>query len=251
MWQLSWIDTPPPRYILTNISPQIHAHPAGQIRCSPSPPGPASFLPGTFWPLFPFICCQCLLRTSPSTLFFCVLTSTFWTRPQMRGKFPPIGKIELRKLQPRQTVPHFLSILYTFKFKPFQDNIIPVCLPPGDISLSGRNTSFKYNSEAFYFSFPDHLRLLVHQILKQYILISLFPVSSPNHCLAGQTGLVAGWGKTDNSFGKTGTNILHKVPESITMFISTAQMSASAAGARFLIAGVSADYSKRRVHHVA
>jgi len=45
----------------------------------------------------------------------------------------------------------------------YQDNIIPVCLPPGDISLSG------------------------------------------------QTGLVAGWGKTDNSFGKTGTNILHKV----------------------------------------
>jgi hypothetical protein len=46
---------------------------------------------------------------------------------------------------------------------PLQDNIIPVCLPPGDISLAGR------------------------------------------------TGLVAGWGKTDNSFGKTGTNILHKV----------------------------------------
>lgn len=45
----------------------------------------------------------------------------------------------------------------------YQDNIIPVCLPPGDISLDG------------------------------------------------QTGLVAGWGKTDNSFGKTGTNILHKV----------------------------------------
>jgi len=45
----------------------------------------------------------------------------------------------------------------------YQDNIIPVCLPPGDIDL------------------------------------------------AGQTGLVAGWGKTDNSFGKTGTNILHKV----------------------------------------
>jgi hypothetical protein len=27
----------------------------------------------------------------------------------------------------------------------------------------------------------------------------------------GKVGLVAGWGKTDNSFGKTGTNILHKV----------------------------------------
>lgn len=45
----------------------------------------------------------------------------------------------------------------------YQDNIIPVCLPPGDIPLSGK------------------------------------------------IGLVAGWGKTDNSFGKTGTNLLHKV----------------------------------------
>ena len=45
----------------------------------------------------------------------------------------------------------------------YQDNIIPVCLPPGDIPLTGK------------------------------------------------IGMVAGWGKTDNSFGKTGTNILHKV----------------------------------------
>ena len=45
----------------------------------------------------------------------------------------------------------------------FQDNIIPICLPPPDIGLTGK------------------------------------------------IGLVAGWGKTDNSFGKTGTNILHKV----------------------------------------
>lgn len=45
----------------------------------------------------------------------------------------------------------------------YQDNIIPVCLPPADIPLTGK------------------------------------------------IGLVAGWGKTDNSFGKTGTNILHKV----------------------------------------
>jgi hypothetical protein len=27
----------------------------------------------------------------------------------------------------------------------------------------------------------------------------------------GKVGLVAGWGKTDNSFGKTGTNVLNKV----------------------------------------
>lgn len=45
----------------------------------------------------------------------------------------------------------------------YQDNIIPICLPPADIPLTGK------------------------------------------------IGLVAGWGKTDNSFGKTGTNILHKV----------------------------------------
>ena len=45
----------------------------------------------------------------------------------------------------------------------YQDNIIPICLPPPDIALTGK------------------------------------------------IGLVAGWGKTDNSFGKTGTNILHKV----------------------------------------
>jgi len=45
----------------------------------------------------------------------------------------------------------------------YQDNIIPICLPPRDIPLTGK------------------------------------------------IGMVAGWGKTDNSFGKTGTNILHKV----------------------------------------
>ncbi len=29
--------------------------------------------------------------------------------------------------------------------------------------------------------------------------------------LEGKVGVVAGWGKTDNSFGKTGTNLLNKV----------------------------------------
>ena len=29
--------------------------------------------------------------------------------------------------------------------------------------------------------------------------------------LEGKIGVVAGWGKTDNSFGKTGTNLLNKV----------------------------------------
>jgi len=45
----------------------------------------------------------------------------------------------------------------------YQENIIPICLPPLDLTLEGK------------------------------------------------VGMVAGWGKTDNSFGKTGTNILHKV----------------------------------------
>ncbi|XP_066951461.1 trypsin-1 isoform X3 [Macrobrachium rosenbergii] len=33
----------------------------------------------------------------------------------------------------------------------------------------------------------------------------------PNDDFGGDVGVVAGWGKTDNSFGKTGTNILRKV----------------------------------------
>ena len=36
-------------------------------------------------------------------------------------------------------------------------------------------------------------------------------VFTPIFIVQGKVGLVAGWGKTDNSFGKTGTNILHKV----------------------------------------
>ncbi|CAB4066967.1 unnamed protein product [Lepeophtheirus salmonis] len=45
----------------------------------------------------------------------------------------------------------------------YKDNILPICLPTSDFSLTGK------------------------------------------------TGVVAGWGKTDNSFGKTGTHLLHKV----------------------------------------
>ena len=56
-----------------------------------------------------------------------------------------------------------LALVRTERRVTFADNIIPICLPPPDIALTGK------------------------------------------------IGLVAGWGKTDNSFGKTGTNILHKV----------------------------------------
>lgn len=34
---------------------------------------------------------------------------------------------------------------------------------------------------------------------------------SQDYPLVGKEGTVAGWGKTDNSFGKTGTNLLNKV----------------------------------------
>ena len=44
-----------------------------------------------------------------------------------------------------------------------------------------------------------------------YLFIHLPFTESFSFSPTGQTGLVAGWGKTDNSFGKTGTNILHKV----------------------------------------
>lgn len=42
---------------------------------------------------------------------------------------------------------------------------------------------------------------------------NILPICLPAHDvdLVGKVGVVAGWGKTDNSFGKTGTNILHKV----------------------------------------
>jgi len=42
---------------------------------------------------------------------------------------------------------------------------------------------------------------------------NILPICLPtaDYNLVGKIGVVAGWGKTDNSFGKTGTNILHKV----------------------------------------
>ena len=42
---------------------------------------------------------------------------------------------------------------------------------------------------------------------------NIIPICLPTaeNELVGKIGVVAGWGKTDNSFGKTGTNILNKV----------------------------------------
>ena len=84
------------------------------------------------------------------------------------------------------------------------------------------------------------------------------PSQNPFHFLSGQTGLVAGWGKTDNSFGKTGTNILHKVLQSYFCYssignnfsLSNSNVNISSTS-RVLIPGVGSDHSKRRVHHLA
>ena len=42
---------------------------------------------------------------------------------------------------------------------------------------------------------------------------NIIPICLPimDYPLEGKIGVVAGWGKTDNSFGKTGTNLLNKV----------------------------------------
>lgn len=42
---------------------------------------------------------------------------------------------------------------------------------------------------------------------------NILPICLPtaDYPLEGKVGVVAGWGKTDNSFGKTGTNLLNKV----------------------------------------
>jgi len=42
---------------------------------------------------------------------------------------------------------------------------------------------------------------------------NMLPICLPtkDYPLVGKVGVVAGWGKTDNSFGKTGTNLLNKV----------------------------------------
>ena len=45
---------------------------------------------------------------------------------------------------------------------------------------------------------------------------NMLPICLPtkDYPLVGKVGVVAGWGKTDNSFGKTGTNLLNKVNKS-------------------------------------
>ncbi|KAK4310181.1 hypothetical protein Pmani_018243 [Petrolisthes manimaculis] len=53
------------------------------------------------------------------------------------------------------------------------------------------------------------LRLNRPVVYRENILPICLP--DPSEDFIGDVGIVAGWGKTDNSFGKTGTNILRKV----------------------------------------
>ncbi|XP_071550413.1 serine protease 33 isoform X1 [Panulirus ornatus] len=53
------------------------------------------------------------------------------------------------------------------------------------------------------------LRLNRPVLYRENILPICLP--DPSDDFSGEVGIVAGWGKTDNSFGKTGTNILRKV----------------------------------------
>ncbi|XP_022186184.2 serine proteinase stubble [Nilaparvata lugens] len=60
---------------------------------------------------------------------------------------------------------------------------------------------------------PDRFDIALVQLSKPVTYReNILPICLPNHddSYNGQTGVVAGWGRTDNEYGKTGTNILHK-----------------------------------------
>ncbi|MPC13849.1 Serine proteinase stubble [Portunus trituberculatus] len=61
---------------------------------------------------------------------------------------------------------------------------------------------------------PDRYDIAVLRLNRPVIYrANILPIClpDPNDNFIGDVGIVAGWGKTDNSFGKTGTNILRKV----------------------------------------
>ena len=89
----------------------------------------------------------------------------------------------------------------------YQDNIIPVGL------LLLLHLLFLFLLFLLLLFLLLLLLLLLYLLLLHLLLQVCLPPGDID--LAGQTGLVAGWGKTDNSFGKTGTNILHKVTATI------------------------------------
>ncbi|KAK3870340.1 hypothetical protein Pcinc_024419 [Petrolisthes cinctipes] len=69
--------------------------------------------------------------------------------------------------------------------------------------------SFKY-----MLTQPDRYDIAVLQLNRPVVYReNILPIClpDPSEDFIGDVGIVAGWGKTDNSFGKTGTNILRKV----------------------------------------
>lgn len=69
--------------------------------------------------------------------------------------------------------------------------------------------SFKY-----MLTQPDRFDIAVLRLNRPVIYRdNILPIClpDPSDDFIGEVGIVAGWGKTDNSFGKTGTNILRKV----------------------------------------
>ena len=70
---------------------------------------------------------------------------------------------------------------YNLNFKTLQDNIIPVCLPPGDISLSGKilrlHTLYLVNT-LWYTSFQAFLFFLSWSFLPSFLLVNS---TSPLH----------------------------------------------------------------------
>ena len=89
---------------------------------------------------------------------------------------------------------------YNLHFKTLQDNIIPVCLPPGDISLSGKNIFeaayffFSYYSLVRIFSFPDHSFLLFYwSISLTFPLLFYISSSKPRHLFSLRPNWVGSW----------------------------------------------------------
>ena len=68
-----------------------------------------------------------------------------------------------------------------------------------------------------------------------YYRENIIPICLPtmDYPLEGKIGVVAGWGKTDNSFGKTGTNLLNKVCTSPARQLKRQQRSSFAPKKRF------------------
>ena len=108
-----------------------------------------------------------LMSTKYQSINFVSLCDyTFWTRPYLGEKFVANWKREQ---------------IFNLNFKTLQDNIIPVCLPPGDISLSGKilrlHTLYLVNT-LWYTSFQAFLFFLSWSFLSSFLLVNS---TSPLH----------------------------------------------------------------------